>query len=282
MAHLKPDFIICGVQKSGTTSLHKYLEQHQSIKFEPKVIEVHFFDNPEQYSQGEEEFTKHFNGRNTNKLIGQATSSYIYDFVPERIHKYTPDTKLIFILRNPVERAYSHYWHAKSKKREDLSFEKGLQEENNRIHKDYFHLTNYSYFSTGLYMKMIESFLKYFKKEQLHFVILEELKADLATEIKEITDFLGVDEVQQLKKAKVYNQTKVGKYKFFEKIFNNRITRTSKVLFPLYMFNKNYLSNKYPKMRSKTKALLTEKYKQDILELENFLGRKINAWRNKK
>ena len=277
---LKPDFIICGVQKCGTTSLLKYLSQHKQIEFQPGGTEIHFFDNSENYKKGQTEFNKHFKNRNSNVLIGQSTSTYIYDYIPERMFKYAPDTKLVFILRNPINRAYSHFWHANSKNRENLNFEEALKKEDSRIKKDYWHLINYSYFNSGIYMNMVESFSEYYNKKQMHFVILEELKANPVNEINKILDFLKLDRIINLKTEKAYNQTKVSKFSLFGKLFNNRFTRNSKLLYPLYIFNNKYFSNKYPIMKQETRNALLEKYIKDIEELEIFLNKKLDFWKS--
>jgi len=277
----KPDFIICGVQKSGTTSLQKYLSQHKNIKFQPPGTEIHFFDNPEKYEKGESEFLKFFEEVKSNRLIAQSTASYIYDYVPERMSKYVPKTKLIFILRNPVDRAYSHFWHANSKYREKLSFEDALKIEHKRISKDYWHLINYSYFSSGLYMKMIENFLKFYKKEQIHIVILEELKNNIVPEINKICNFLEIPVIEKLQSKKAYNQTKISKNKFIGKIFNNKFTRTNKIFYPLYMFHNKFLGKKYPKMKPETRKILLEKYIADIESLEEFLNKDLRFWKQK-
>ena len=126
---------------------------------------------------------------------------------------------------------------------------------------------------------MIKSFLKFFKKEQMHFVILEELKTNPTEHINKILQFLETDKLEKLKTEKAYNQTKVSKYKFFGKLFNNKITRNSKYLYPLYIFNNKYLSEKYPKMHIKTRKKLLEKYYKEIEELETYLNKNLNFWK---
>ncbi len=276
---IKPDFIICGVQKCGTTSLLKYLSQHRQITFSPPDTEIHFFDNPVNYKKGISEFSKHFKTKKLNGLIGQSTSSYIYDYVPERMFEYVPDAKLIFILRNPVNRAYSHYWHAFSKNRESSSFEQALEKESDRIALDYFHLINFSYFNTGLYMKMLHSFLNYFKKNQMYCVILEELKTNPLDELNKIFKFLQLPFIESLKTEKAYNQTKIANFKITNKLLNNKLTRNHKLLYPFYQFHNRYLSRPYPQMNYLTKNNLNRKYLSEIEELEKFLNKDLSIWK---
>ena len=78
-----------------------------------KKQETHYFDIEENYSKGMKFYEQYFDGRVNEILIGQTAPFYLYlDYVPERIYKSLPDVRLIFILRNPVDRAYSHYWHS--------------------------------------------------------------------------------------------------------------------------------------------------------------------------
>ena len=274
---MKLDFIICGVQKSGTTSLQHYLSKHSQINLSENQ-EVHFFDDSEQFKQGKALF---FSGFSLKKdvLNGQTSSTYIYDYVPKRMVEYVPEAKLIFILRNPTQRAYSHYLHACSKYREPYSFEKALQIENDRISKDFFHLRNYSYFNTGLYSKMIQSFLEFYPKQKMHFIILEELTQNPDKELNAVFKFLDI-EPTVIDTSSVYNKTKLSKNKIIGKIFNNNLTRTNRLFYPLYLFHKHFLTKDYPKMNTETRLLLNKKYSSEITKIENLLNKKLNIWQD--
>ncbi len=116
-----PDFLIIGVQKGGTTSLWYHLKEHPQIQMSPNFIgknsigkintkEVHFFDNPKQWGKGISWYKSLFN--ENSQLQGEATPDYVSDFnAHERMYKDVPNAKLIVILRNPIDRAYSAYNH---------------------------------------------------------------------------------------------------------------------------------------------------------------------------
>lgn len=102
-----PDFLIIGAQKAGTTSLFHYLSQHPSVQ-PPSTKEIHYYDI--HYHKGANWYKKIFKLVNKDKITGEATPYYLFHpFVPERVHRDNPDTKIIVLLRHPGERAFSHY-----------------------------------------------------------------------------------------------------------------------------------------------------------------------------
>ena len=105
-----PNFVIIGAQKSGTTSLSYYLQEHPEIYVYPK--EIHFFDDRDgTYEHGLEFYSGFFAESQGAKAIGECTPCYIYaEQPPERMYEAIPNAKLILIARNPVDRAYSNYW----------------------------------------------------------------------------------------------------------------------------------------------------------------------------
>ena len=137
-----PDFIIIGAMKSGTSILYnKFLSQHPCIQRATKK-EIHFFDN--KYSKGILWYKSHFPTlkeknnfkvkNSQNMLIGEASPFYIfYPHTARRVYEVLPKVKLIAILRNPVDRAYSHYHHIVRNNKENLSFEAAIESEPKRI-----------------------------------------------------------------------------------------------------------------------------------------------------
>lgn len=188
-----PDFIVCGAQRSGTTSLYEYMAQHPGICMsEPK--EVHFFCWEKRYRKGRKWYEKHFIHCEKNKQIGEATPYYMYpEKVPKRINEIIPDAKLIFTLRNPVDRAYSHYWHEVKNGWEYLSFSEAIKKEKNRIKKSPVHKNRFSYLDRGKYVIQLKRFLKYFPKEQILVLRLRELKSSRKKTLDKVFRFLEVD-----------------------------------------------------------------------------------------
>ena len=196
MFNFRPNFLCVGAQKSGTTTLHDILTQHPDI-YLPKQKEAHFFDIEDRFSKGVDWWLEnYFKNYNNEKIIGSITPEYLfYDKVPERIYdKLGKNIKLIFILRNPVKRAYSHYLMSLSRGYEKMSFEEAIQIEKERIQKDDFHFNHFSYLSRGFYYKQIARYLKLFDRENMLFLSFEnDIVKNIDTTVKRIVDFLDVD-----------------------------------------------------------------------------------------
>ena len=203
-----PEFIIIGVQKSGTTSLFNYLIQHPQI-LPPERKEIHFFDG--EFQAGKNNFEKgiawyqSFFSRKTslknNKKTFEATPVYIFNpLVPKRIFDIIPKVKLIAVLRNPTNRALSHYFMQKRKGREKLPLFSALKSEDERlepvISKKEFNSKTFKYFSyksRGIYINQIENYLKYFPRKQLLIINSESLLIKRVETLKKVFDFVGIN-----------------------------------------------------------------------------------------
>ena len=120
-----PDFICIGVQRAGTTWLYECLKEHPEI-FVPETKELHFFND--NYEKGMTFYSDFFNDANSTKqVIGELTPNYYHDFTAlERISQSLPNVKIIFILREPVARAYSHYQLSLTNQCKGMSFDDAL------------------------------------------------------------------------------------------------------------------------------------------------------------
>jgi len=171
-----PNFLCVGAQKAGTTTLHDILIQHPEI-YLPEIKETKFFQDNSKYRKGLDYYEKEFFGKwNGERAVGEIDSVYMYfEYVPERIYKHLgKDIKLIFMLRNPVDRAYSHYWMSYRRGYETETFERAIELEQKRIKIDEFHKIHFSYIDRGFYAKQIKRYLKLFPKENMLFIIFEE------------------------------------------------------------------------------------------------------------
>lgn len=225
-----PSFIIIGAQRCGTTSLFNYIIQHPSVK-KPLYKEIHFFDNYYgAYNLGFSWYRGHFpfnifshlktNTQNPRFITGEATPYYMFHpLCPLRIKEALPDVKLIAILRNPVERAYSHYQHSVREGYETMSFKEALEKETARLKSerekilsipDYysFNHNRYSYLSRGIYINQLQNWRKYFPKEQILILRSEDLFYDLSTIYNRLLEFIGLSQYA-LKRQINYN---VGDY----------------------------------------------------------------------
>jgi Sulfotransferase domain len=178
---LMPSFIIIGAKKCGTTSLFNYLSKHPNIG-SPTWKEISYFNI--HFDKGNIWYKSFFPislpiSESQDLITGEATASYICDSeAPERIATTLPDVKLIALLRNPVDRAYSHYHHTKRIGRENLAFEKAIAQEELRLEKiennksqesgfNYHKAYNYTYLSSGRYAEQLKNWFNLFDKQQL-------------------------------------------------------------------------------------------------------------------
>ena len=158
-----PNFMCIGAAKSGTTSLYDILRQHSDV-FIPSFKEPHFFDIPSVYNNGVSWYKKtYFSSVKKEKCIGDFTPTYLFEGdAPQRIfNDLGRDVKFIVILRNPVDRAYSHYLHSKRDCYDLLPFKDTLVKEKERLEMamnvdDYLSKLRFSYIKQGLYAEMLK------------------------------------------------------------------------------------------------------------------------------
>ncbi len=203
-----PNFIIVGAQRSGTSSLYAYLSQHPQLLPSYRK-EVHFFDggiNPDfnYFEKGQAWYRAHFpfgTNRSTHSRTFEASPLYLFNpLAPRRIFDLIPKVKLIVVLRNPVERAISHYFHTKQRGFEPLPIYEALREEEKRLEpilasEDYKNdgFIRYSYKSRGLYKNQLEKYLNYFSWQQFLVLNSEELFSDPNHALRQVFEFVEVD-----------------------------------------------------------------------------------------
>jgi Sulfotransferase domain len=197
-----PDFLILGAQKAGTTALYAYLSWHPQITG-PSFKEVSFFDR--HYAHGERWYRAHMPVRRDG-IVGEASPSYLFHpLAPERVARMLPGARLIALLRNPVDRAFSHYQHEVALGREPLSFEGALAREDERMQGElermlaeptYFSHAwwNYTYVARGRYAEQLERWFAAFPREQLLVLLTDDLAADTAGTYARTLEFLGAEQ----------------------------------------------------------------------------------------
>jgi hypothetical protein len=283
-----PNFLVVGAQRCGTTYLHGLLQQHPEV-FLPEGKEIHFFDHAEALG-GEVEIKKymrHFNAVRAQKAIGEITPSYMYvNGVPELILRYLDGVRLIFLLRNPLERAYSHYWFNVSERREHFGFEEALAQEDSRISKGFPDNLLFSYIDRGRYMRQIERFLSIFPQEKMLFLIAEEMFANPRESLTGICRFLGITESYAFDVAVNRNRKQLPKY-ISAYLMMRSLSRIAANAPDILGFHKTveHLSRSipmterpYPKMKKETRRWLRSVFDEDIRKVAGFLGRDLDVW----
>lgn len=233
--HLRvlPDFLIIGSQKCGTSSLYRNLVRHPFV-FPAVDKEIYFFNNSYNYFQkGVDWYKSHFPSFlykyyithicKNDFLTGEATPGYIFHpHAPRRISELLPTVKIIILLRNPVDRAYSHYYHEVTRKRETASFEDAITMEEERLRGEFDRITNdenykstkyvhYSYLLRGIYIDQLKRVYNYFHENQIIILKSEDFFREPQTTFQRVFQFLKLPnwEPENFKKANVGSYPKM-------------------------------------------------------------------------
>jgi hypothetical protein len=203
-----PNFLVIGAPKAGTTSLYHYLRQHPQVYMSP-VKEPKFFAfeaaKPSSSRRKRdrvrtshlitdiEEYRVLFAGVSDEKAIGEASPQYLYvSGAAGRIRRYLPEARLMAVLRNPVDRAYSHHLHLVREGFERLSFSEALKKEEERIRDNWPMMWHYK--NRGFYHEQLTRYYELFEAEQIRVYLYEDLKEDPVGMMRSIFRFLGVDD----------------------------------------------------------------------------------------
>lgn len=218
-----PDFLIIGAPRSGTSALYDYLIQHEQIQ---KVAykELHFFSK--YYHRGVYWYRSFFPTKNLlsklsmdkKTITGEATPTYLhYPHAAKRIHDLIPNVKLIILLRNPIDRAYSHHQYRLLRSTEEtLSFEESFEREQKLkstdlekmfLDKNFYdeNFYNQNYFSLGIYWEQIERWFKFFQKTQILIIDSEKFFSETKNTMNKIYDFLELPQQSLSKYEKIHS-----------------------------------------------------------------------------
>jgi len=191
------DFLIAGVQKGGTFSLYRLLERHPQVSLS-KSKEVHFFDDEADVDWSSpcyDQYHRNFPRSREDKVRGEATPIYIYwPGALERIRAYNPDIKLLLLLRDPIERAYSAWCHQRRKGREPLSFSAAIREGRERVtDAKGFGNRHFSYVERGFYEAQVRHALDLFPAANVLLLDSRKLSRDPGSLVVQAARFLGLD-----------------------------------------------------------------------------------------
>jgi hypothetical protein len=290
-----PNLLIVGAAKSGTTSLHNYLNQHPSV-FMCSPKEPHFLINKDIGEQripngvlSVEDYKFLFKGSSTKKYRGESSVMYLSfpEFAIKNINKYlSKDVKIIIMLRNPVDRAYSGYQHVKRYNfMESLSFEKALDQSENRYHNTSNMTPASRYLELGMYFEQVKIFIEEF--DNVHVIIYDDYKNDFSSEMDNVFKFLDVDAF----KVNTEEKYMVGGWEWKNERIKSLMMKKSplktvlKFLLPFKSLRKGVMINlrkrninKIEKINPETEKWLKEYYKSDIEKLSLLLDKDLNNW----
>ncbi|MHC4757796.1 MAG: sulfotransferase domain-containing protein [Planctomycetota bacterium] len=288
----KIDFLIIGAQKAGTTTLYDWLKQHPDI-FMPRTKENLYFIKDEFYNQGPSYLDRFYKDYSSQKVVGGTYTHLIYfPISTERIYNYNPQMKIIALLRNPVDRAYSAYWFARRVGRESCkTFEEAIEQETKRI-KGAIREQRDAYLAHGHYSEQLERYIALFSRKKVYVVIMEDLKDNPSLVFDGVLEFLGLlNRSFPIDFSQVSNKASIPKISWLQRLlfdgelwFKKPVRKIippdileylrQKITRPI--LRKNTDAFEYPPMSQTTRNRLVEYFRPHNERLEQLLERKLN------
>lgn len=194
---LLPVFMVVGAQKAGTTTLDRWLRDYPEISL-PKGKETHFFSDPDKFSRGREWYLKQFPDYRPGQIRGEVAPQYMYSMeAPIRIGQSISSPRFVFLLRHPIDRAYSHYLMSVRQGVENLSFTEALTKEGERLAGGgEFERNHFGYMARSRYSEQIGRYMEQFPDSPMHFALFEDLMdaGELGDKTyADIVTFIGLD-----------------------------------------------------------------------------------------
>jgi hypothetical protein len=292
-----PDLILLGAMKSGTTTLVEYLRRHPSVCLPTK--EPGYFSRDGVYGRGPEWYAKLFGEVSADQICGEASTCYSrcleYPEAAVRIARAVPHVRLIYIMRHPVDRAYSHYSHLMSERRvienlPPISFEEALDAFPTIV-------------DTSTYIRQIQVYLHWFDREQFLLLTLDDLKEDPRAVLDRAQRFLGLSPLDLVSNAPLHSNrvaTPVSKHAARDSLRRLRQTPAGALLAwlapqpvkdrvnrsLLQMFQKSPAAKRAVRELKAALQPLTPELRQRLLaefaepnrQLEEFLERRLPDW----
>lgn len=297
---MMPTFIIIGAPRAGTTSLYHYLRQHPQIVMS-KIKETNFFaflasqvetnyqirSNSKWHATSPPAYEALFESNRNTKAIGEASPLYLYmPSVPNQIYKHIPSVKIILILRNPIERAYSAYLKNRREGFEARSFKEAVMQE---IKSPSRVVTSKNFYvRAGFYFEHLQRFLQYFESNQLKIIFQEDLQKNSQLILKSLFEYVQVDNQFIADTSVRFNESLppmlIKKPSVRQAM--KKITSTLRQFIPyktyFSLLNMKYAINKklstYPAPSTDLKIILRDQYQTDINNLQSYVRRDLSSW----
>ena len=286
---MKVDFFIVGAPKAGTTSLYHYLNEHPQVEMSSQK-EPDYFSDKAIHKQG-----MYYGKNRVNTLdkyeslfvqkesvvYGEGSVSYLfYDNVAEDIKKYNPNAKIIIMLRNPIERAFSHYLMDYRLGLVSDSFENIITKKSE--HKNA-HLFYQQYIEVSKYANQIQRYLDFFEKENILFIDYEDFKNNVAKTVDQVYDFLNISTEFAADINAKYNTFTMPKNKGIRFIYSFVFLRKILTFFLPLCLVKNFRAflfkaDKKPELLKESRSQLSKIFKNDIKKLDEVLGKNYSKW----
>ena len=283
------DFFIVGAPKAGTTSLYHYLNEHPQVEMSSQKEPDYFSDKAinEQgmyYGKNRVNTLDKYESLFVQKesvVYGEGSVSYLfYDNVAEDIKKYNPNAKIIIMLRNPIERAFSHFLMDYRLGLIRDSFENVIA--NKSKHKNA-HLFYQQYIEVSKYTTQIQRYLDFFEKDSILFIDYDDFKKNVSETVDKVYNFLNISTDFAANINTKYNAFTMPKNKIIRFIYSFVFLRKILTfLFPIYLVRniRGFLfeEDEKPELLKETRVLLGKIFNDDIRKLEEVLGKDYSKW----
>lgn len=295
-----PDFLIIGAARSGTTALCNSLQQHPQIYFSP-LKEPHFLafcGQPMNFAgPGDdvlmnsvtvtdfEEYRRLFDGVRKETAVGEGSVSTLYYPQPaiENIRQYTPDARLIVLLRNPIQRAYSSFLYMTAHGYEPLAdFEQALDQEQRRIDDNWHHIWHYT--KLGFYTQQVSAFREAFGPDRVKVLLFEDIKSDAQGAMQELYSYLDVDPEFTADTSVEVNRSGVPRSRVLQHVLyrvneRQKLKQMVKAVVPLRTREwVRRVNLTRPEMPASARERLHEVFRDEIGSLQQLLNRDLSRW----
>jgi hypothetical protein len=287
---MKVDFFIVGVPKAGTTSLYHYLNEHPQIEMSSKK-EPDFFSDAAIQKQAmyygknridtEEKYNRLFNTQKQNVIFGEASVSYFfYPTIAKDIKEYNTAAKIIIILRNPIDRAFSHYLMDYRLGLVTDSFEDVINKKSKHKNAQLFYQ---QYVELGEYATQLKRYFDAFEKENILLLDYEDFERDVASTMRLVYSFLKIRVDFSADINQKHNVFTIPKNKLVHFLYSSQIIRNILVLiFPnnirkairIIMFKKD----EKPELSEETRNYLKDYFSNDVRLLGSLTGKDYSRW----
>jgi len=273
-----PTFCVIGAMKAGTTSLAAWLDEHPDVHIAPQK-ETRFFNTPYNYWLGVDWFREQFAGAGDAKAVGDATPLMQNPLAVRHMADLLPDARLVAILRNPVDRAYSHYQHIRALGQERRSFQRALaaeREDEVGARGD----PPRDYMQRGRYLRQLQAVTDRYDRSQLLVVLFEDLRDRPQDTVREVLRFIGVDESVPLAGVGAAHDPRpaVRSTRLYAAL-NGRVGRRlpdggRRLAERINQTDKQAYGQLEPAVRKELVAQIAP----EVRELQEWLGRDLSAW----
>lgn len=268
-----PDTLIVGAMKSGTSALAQHLAEHPDVYFSPEK-EIHFFNRVELWDRGLDWYQRFFAGATTEARVAEGSpSTMFYPDSVERLAKTLPDARLIAILRHPVDRTWSQYWHEQAIGKQLGTFEEAVERQLTAPEEPFI-------VERSRYLPQLEQLAVHYPRERIHVVLLDDLVAEPRRTYAEVCRFLDIDAAYVPSElTEVINPSKDIRFMpvlrglYHIKAWNWLPKRVSGPLYRSF-----FRPAQRPEMDLAIRTRLIEVFRADNAALAAWLGRDLSAW----